>query len=287
MIDSLTAAGGDSSRVVFTPGNQWSVRFIERSFLRIGLVPHADTAFRRRPAVIENVTALLPGTSDSLVIFDAHLDASASSDRGWRRRWKSARAPGAVDDASGIAVMLQLARIATRGHANHYSILFVASNGEERNPHYSSLGISVRHHVGSRHLAKLLADSAAPVASVIVLDMVGSRTGDSTQMRVFSRPSAKRVLRALLDADSATGGPPTLEPVGACPYSDNEAYERYGFPTLLLMQSCRPWKRSGNVPAYADYHSARDLPRNVDLHRATMITLLLSRWLNAQLVAAR
>lgn len=73
---------------------------------------------------INNVIATLPGinkTDDEIVMVGAHYD-SISSD--------PARAPGATDNACGVAIVLELARIMSQYQFNH-TIKFALWNGEE------------------------------------------------------------------------------------------------------------------------------------------------------------
>ena len=74
------------------------------------------------------------GTSDSTIVIGAHIDSDSFEN------------PGANDDASGVAVMLELAKIWSR-QSHHYTLLFAAFGGEEKGlvgsywfvDHYESL----------------------------------------------------------------------------------------------------------------------------------------------------
>jgi hypothetical protein len=116
-------------------------------------------------------------------------------------------APGANDDASGVAVSLECARVlsaASRGQHWPASLVFVAVAGEEQ-------GLN-----GSAHLAKLAKDEGWQLEGVLNNDIVGGNTtpGDALQrkdvVRVFSEgiplaatPEQLRRIRALGSADDA------------------------------------------------------------------------------------
>jgi len=76
-------------------------------------------------SITQNVVAVLPGKSvpDSLIILTAHYDHLGSIG-------DSIYFPGANDNASGVAMLLALARY-FREHPLRYSILFIACSGEE------------------------------------------------------------------------------------------------------------------------------------------------------------
>ncbi|WP_299597954.1 M28 family metallopeptidase [uncultured Microbulbifer sp.] len=84
-----------------------------------------------RKIISPNVVGLLPGSDptlkDEYVIFSAHLDHIGPSGGG-----EDAINNGAQDNAAGIAVMLEVARLFTEsGRAPRRSILFVAVTAEE------------------------------------------------------------------------------------------------------------------------------------------------------------
>ncbi len=149
-----------------------------------------------RPTTLTNVYAVLRGTDPArakrMVLVTGHYDSRNSDVLDAR-----GAAPGANDDASGVAVSLECARALTRLRFPG-TIVFVAVAGEEQ-------GLN-----GSRHLAKLARTEGWQLAAVLNNDIVGGNTtsGDSLQLkdrvRVFSEgipaaatPEEARRLRAL------------------------------------------------------------------------------------------
>ncbi len=131
-----------------------------------------------RPTKITNVYAILRGTDPAqakrMVLVTGHYDSrnlNILDDHG--------AAPGANDDASGVAVSLECARALSKLHFPS-TIVFAAVAGEEQ-------GL-----IGSAHLAKLAHDEGWQLEAVLNNDIVGGNTtpGDSLQMkdrvRVFS-----------------------------------------------------------------------------------------------------
>jgi hypothetical protein len=112
-------------------------------------------------------------------------------------------APGADDDASGVAVSLELARVmATRDPAA--TIVFMAVAGEEQNLY------------GSNHAATLYKQAGADIQGMFTNDIVGSSTADDgtrdrTSVRLFaegiSRPPTATDTR-LIQVDGENDTPP-------------------------------------------------------------------------------
>jgi hypothetical protein len=155
-----------------------------------------------RPTKITNVYAILRGTDPAqagrMVLVTGHYDSrnlNVLDDHG--------AAPGANDDASGVAVSLECAR-ALRKLRFPSTIVFVAVAGEEQ-------GL-----VGSGHLAKLAKDEGWQLEAVLNNDIVGGDTtpGDKLQqkdrVRVFSEgvpvaatPEEARRIRAVGKEDDS------------------------------------------------------------------------------------
>lgn len=110
---------------------------------------------------IVNVIATLRGTSDPerIYVVGGHYDSRNGNGEDGTRA-----APGAVDDASGTAVMLEACRVLCEQQFAA-TILFVAYDGEEQ-------GL-----LGSGAHAKALADAGARVDGMIACDIVGNTLG--------------------------------------------------------------------------------------------------------------
>jgi hypothetical protein len=85
-----------------------------------------------KPAPMENVYAILPGTDEKLsktvFIVSGHLDSRPSDDQDTK-----ADAPGADDDASGVAVSVESARLLSKAGADGqggYRVRVFSGNGE-------------------------------------------------------------------------------------------------------------------------------------------------------------
>jgi len=153
-----------------------------------------------RPTRMTNIYAILRGNdpvqSKRMVLVTGHYDSINSNVfKSWSDT--SGAAPGANDDASGVAVSLECARALSKLRFPA-SIVFVAVDGEEE-------GL-----VGSAHLAHLAREQGWQLEAVLNNDIVGGNTtpGDMLQLkdrvRVFSEgvpaaatPEEARRIRAL------------------------------------------------------------------------------------------
>lgn len=140
-------------------------------------VQPADGRRVLKDAILKNVIAVLPGTDptdDRIFIVSGHYDSRVSDVNN-----ATSTAPGAVDDASGTAVSLELARVMSQQKYNA-TIIFVAAVGEEQGLY------------GSAHLAKRAKAEGWNVDAMITNDIVGNTYGaetdlkDNRSVRVFS-----------------------------------------------------------------------------------------------------
>jgi hypothetical protein len=149
-----------------------------------------------QPTTITNIYAFLRGTdpvqAKRMVLVTGHYDSRNTNILDAR-----GEAPGANDDASGVAVSLECARALSKLHLPA-TVVFVAVAGEEQ-------GLN-----GSSHLAKLARSEGWQLEAVLNNDIVGGNTtpGDTLQLkdrvRVFSEglptaatPEQARRIRAL------------------------------------------------------------------------------------------
>ncbi|HGJ66569.1 TPA: M20/M25/M40 family metallo-hydrolase [bacterium] len=112
---------------------------------------------------MRNVIATLPGKgadSHKVFIISSHYDSIASKSTNWQLNWKTMPAPGADDNATATAAVLESARILSQYDFNS-TIKFVAFSGEELGLH------------GSKHYASMLFNNNEEIAGVLNLDMIG------------------------------------------------------------------------------------------------------------------
>ncbi|MGH8775908.1 MAG: M28 family metallopeptidase [Jiangellaceae bacterium] len=180
------------------------------------------------------------------VVIGAHLDTVAV-------------APGAEDNASGIGVMLDLARMAVEEPLN-IPVRFVAFGAEEPRGRGDSM-----HHFGSQdYVAGLSAPQRAAIVAMVSIDRVGVRTGGVPI--ATGGTGTIEVMDALAAAATSQGIMPLTS-------QDNRASDHWSFEKADI-----PCARLGSVP-YAGYHSADDLPGVVDSVQLSRVGATVWTWL--------
>jgi Zn-dependent M28 family amino/carboxypeptidase len=168
--------------------------------LRVELDEFLAPAGQRVPAPtpLVNVVATLPGTQpearDRLYVLSGHYDSRASDVMD-----ATSGAPGANDDASGTAAMLEVARVMSR-RSYDATLVFLAVAGEEQ-------GL-----LGSTHWAAQAAARKLNVAGMITDDIIGNTKDeqgkvDRGRVRLFAEglPPLKTLTPDLLTV-LKTGG---------------------------------------------------------------------------------
>ena len=186
-----------------------------------------------------NVIATLPGTirSDDWYLIGAHYDSTSQN--------TALAAPGAEDNASGCAAVLEMARIFSH-HPPEATMIFLCYSGEEQ----GLFG-------GSAHASKLVTNGDnSKVRAVLTMDMIGY-TGDADlDCLLESNNSNAALIQQFADAAAQHT---TLRIVTSFfPFgSDHVPYLNRGMPALLVIEN--DWD------SYPGYHRTTDLPTNITL----------------------
>ena len=156
------------------------------------LIPH--------PADLTNVVATLPGPGKRIYVIAAHYDSRARD-----LLDVQSPAPGADDNASGVAAVLEAARALAPYDFNATLVFLVTTGGEQGG-------------VGAAHWADQARQRGLNVAGVIDLDAIGRTRGtggavDRRSLRLFAQgvpPPGERdaELRALIAAGGENDTPP-------------------------------------------------------------------------------
>ncbi|MFN0059574.1 MAG: M20/M25/M40 family metallo-hydrolase [Planctomycetota bacterium] len=248
------AADEMEGRGVGTPGIELATKYIAGEFHRIGLEPGGkEGSYLRtwteaggpdgKSVDLKNVIGVLRGTDAALrhecVVLGAHYDHLG---RGWPDVHTGDAGQihnGADDNASGIAVMLEVAALLKNSGGGPRSIVFVAFSGEEW---------QLR---GSRHfLTTLPVPFDVPhVHSMINLDCVG-RLADR-KLLVFGAASADEWPHIARGIGFTTG----IESLCATDpgSSDHLSFHRAGVPAIQLFSG-----------AHEDYHRPTDDVEKID-----------------------
>jgi len=138
------------SRSYLQPGNQTALKLIAQQVSKFGLHYELDTFFYD-DVPYSNLIVKMFKKNAPIYLFCAHFDSTSDSDK----------APGADDNASGVAALLELIRITAEKKWN-INLEFVFTNLEEEG------------HLGSEYLAEKYKKSKVELAGVINLDTIGT-----------------------------------------------------------------------------------------------------------------
>jgi len=212
--------------VVFLTGDQHEALVVDNNPCVIGV----DIVRELRTG--HNVVGLLDNGAANVVVIGAHLDHLGWGDEGSLHRGEKAIHNGADDNASGVAVLLQLARdLAEMDHTRANDYLFIAFSGEEKGLY------------GSNYWTKHPTLPIAELNYMINLDMVGrlDSTGAIGVNGVGTSPAweeVKRVLVGDLKVKTTTSG------IGP---SDHTSFYLQGVPAIHFFTG-----------THADYHKPSD-----------------------------
>jgi uncharacterized repeat protein (TIGR01451 family) len=183
-----------------------------------------------------------PG-EDVVLIVSAHYDSTSGDPLNV--------APGADDNASGTAAVLEAARLLSRYRFQH-SLRFVAFAGEE-------LGLW-----GSRYYASDAYVQGTDIAGVINLDMVGWDSDGDRVMEIHAgtRANSQALGEAFLQAGSAYGvaWAPEVMYSGATFRSDHASFWSYDYPAILAIEDFQDYN--------PHYHTITDTLEYLDLSYA-------------------
>ncbi len=243
MAHVLTLAEEIGCRPAGSPQEAQAARYISGYLLGLGydIINKGEIPLSDEQRVTHNVIARRDTGDGAGLLIGAHYDSIALRER----------SPGGNDNASGVAAMLEMARLCAGADAP-CPMYFVAFGGEEMID-----GDPDHHHFGSRHF---YAHQPEPLAAMISVDMIG--VGDRLYLR-YLEPAPEPLLQALEAAAQRTGI--ALARKADPGHSDHEPFARGGIPAV--------WIQRLDDPAY---HSVDDVADHVEpVYLQTVVRLLM------------
>ncbi|MBN2813445.1 MAG: M28 family peptidase, partial [Bacteroidales bacterium] len=194
-----------------------------------------------------NVVATILGTKypDSMFVFTAHYDHLGTMGR-------NVFFPGANDNASGVSMMLTLARY-FKDHPLPYTLVFMAFSGEE-------LGL-----LGSSYFADNPLIDLKAVKFLVNLDMVGNGSEGITVVNGGVFHEWYSTLVYINDAQQLLA---TVKKRGEACNSDHCPFYRKGVPSFFIYTM-------GGISAY---HDLDDTPENLSFKGFEGLMLLLTEF---------
>lgn len=211
----------------------------------------------RELASTRNVVMLLPGQDEKLkneyIIIGAHFDHLGMGGPG-----SGSRAPdttgihhGADDNASGVAMMIELAgKFAGTKESHKRSIVFLAFTGEEE-------GL-----LGSKHFTDDPGINLSSVNAMINLDMIG-RLNETNNLQIFGVGTATGLKDLIYSKSDTSVIKLTLSDEGYGP-SDHSSFYGKNIPVLFYFTG-----------AHLDYHTPTDTYDKINFDGMEKISILV------------
>ena len=181
----------------------------------------------------KNILGYIKGTQypDSFIVFSAHYDHLG-------QMGKDVYFPGANDNASGCAMLLNLAKYYSR-HPPKYSVAFMAFGGEE-------VGL-----LGSKYYVEHPLFPLKQIKFLVNMDIMG--TGDEG-IKVVNATEHKKEFDELVKINSEKNLLPSVQPRGKTQNSDHYFFSEAGVKTFFIYTL-------GGIKAYHDiYDRSETLP---------------------------
>ncbi|MBI3500875.1 MAG: M28 family peptidase [Bacteroidetes bacterium] len=192
----------------------------------------------------QNILSYIKGSQypDSFIVFSAHYDHLG-------QKGKDVYFPGANDNASGCAMLLNLAKYYSQ-HPPKYSVAFMSFGGEE-------VGL-----LGSKYYVEHPLFPLKQIKFLVNMDIMG--TGDEG-IKVVNATEHKKEFDELVKINTAKNLLPVVSPRGKAANSDHYFFEEAGVKTFFIYTL-------GGIKAYHDIY---DRPETLPLTKFEEVYKLL------------
>jgi hypothetical protein len=247
----LTTLIGDlenfQTRYTSTTACESAGTYLHNSFSGLGLpVEYDPFSFSNNRYATRNIVATLRGRTapDREVIVCGHYDSTSNQ--------ASSRAPGADDNGSGTAAVVEIARVLA-GTAFDFTIKFICFSAEEWGLY------------GSKHYAQEAQAAGAKIIGVINMDMIAFPDRWPWQMDVVrNSASAGLADRFVAAAAEYAGLTAKIVAVSSWPYSDHSPFWNAGYSALCAIEN--------ESPTSPYYHKTTDTLGTLTMDYALLIT---------------
>lgn len=238
--------GGTNTRHYLAPGNIAAAEYVFRRMADLGMEVRYEDFVTDAGTIATNVVGELPGRDpNALFVVVGHFDSWA----------ESPDAPGADDNASGIAAMLEIAGLLSAFDLPT-TIRFVAINAEE-----AALQ-------GAEAFGRWAADARDVYAGGFNLDAIGS-PGRDHQLLINADSTTSWLQDVLVEADGTAGtGQDLVMRQNPAIVADDAVLREHGIPVVLVTRAV-----VGENPRH---HTAGDLLEHLDLHGVEEATVLIA-----------
>lgn len=250
------------------------------------IVRYISNEFRRSPRLqvseqvfggIKNIVAVLPpranASSKRVFIITAHYDTAARREPSWNPL--ATTAPGANNNGTGVAAMLEIARLLSRYEYDH-ELRFVALGGEELGFLGSRFYVRNASTMAGNNDAGDTVRVREPIVCVFNLDMFGFNWR-SDLVEIVGNNDSAWISRALIIANSwyNIGLKIRRTQDEFVDISSHKSFWDNGYNAVTLTESSTPWRDSQNYDANTFYHTSADTADKVNFRLVRKVTQLV------------
>ena len=249
------------------------VRYISNQFHRSPRLQVSEQVF----GGIKNIVAVLPpranASSKRIFIICAHYDTQAVREPNWNPL--ATTAPGANNNGTGVAAMLEIARLLSRYEYDH-ELRFVALGGEELGFLGSRFYVRNASTIETNNNAGDTVQTRERIVCVLNLDMFGFNWR-SDLVEVISNNDSSWISRALIIANSwyNIGLKIRRTQDEFVDISSHKSFWDNGYNAVTLTESSTPWRDSQNYIANTFYHTSADTADKVNFRLVRKVTQLV------------
>ncbi len=269
----IVAVASEPHNVQHPTAIEKSAKEIEKAFRDLGFNPQSQR-FETAGVPVRNIWVTIepatPGSAARGLVVGAHYDSAGQS-------------PGANDNGSGTASVIELARLLKDYKPRHTRIYLVAFVNEEA-PYWGG------PDQGAARFADLLLERGETIDGMLSLETLGwfsdvpgsqkypapfnliyPNTGNFVAF--VGMPGSRHFLHKVLAPFRRVTAVPTIGGIApsfidGIAWSDHKAFSDRGIPALMLTDTA-PFR-------YPHYHRATDTPDKVDVETLARITLSLA-----------
>ncbi len=249
---------GIGTRYTFSSGDEQARDYLVTRIEALGLLAELDP-FTVGDESADNIIVRHTGSEepDVVFIFSAHYDSTSNE--------PSSYAPGADDNASAVAAVLEALRLLTP-HNFRYSLWFVFTAAEEQGS------------LGSEHMVEWLAAEPIEVRGVIAPDMIGYwPLGDDDLVDILGDEDSEHLVERVANiADLLGVAHKTWIFHNYCYGDDHSNFQEASFPAISAMDCVEAHNLPESGESTPHYHRSSDRLETLHMPFTTRVTGLLT-----------
>lgn len=254
---TITDLQNMGTRYTFTSGDETARDYLIGRLADYGLTAELDP-FTVGAETAENIIATMPGVEDPdiVFIFSAHYDSTSTA--------PMTDAPGADDNATGVAAVLEAARILSP-YSFRYSLWFVFTAAEEQGS------------LGSAHMVDWLVSDSIDVRGVIAPDMIGYwPLEDADLFDILGDPGSAILVdhMAAVATDLGVAHRTWIEH-DYCYGDDHTNFQEAGFPAISPMDCVEAHNIAASGEETPHYHRTSDTMASLHMPFTTRVASVI------------